>query len=172
MASQVNRSRRAFLRGRLRPPEPAVRLPWVASEDIFLEGCTRCNACIQACPEKIIVRGEGGFPEIDFNREGCTFCQACIETCPEPLFVDPDSSPPWLHRVEIQESCLGYQGVFCQSCKESCEAGAIRFALAERRIPVPDIDPDVCTGCGACVSVCPVRAVSLKPEPAPLTEPA
>lgn len=159
------------MRWRLKAPEPVVRLPWVSSEEAFLAGCTRCDACIRACPERIIVRGGGGFPEIDFNQDGCTFCRACIEACPEPLFADPDSTLAWPHKAEIQPGCLGHQGVFCQSCRDACETGAIRFALAQTRIPVPRIDSDACTGCGACVSVCPVRAVSLKPEPASVTEP-
>ena len=164
MVNPVNTSRRALLRGRLAPPEPVARPPWAVEETAFVEGCTRCDACLPACSEGIIVKGAGGFPEIDFTRSGCTFCRDCVDACPEPVFLDPDSAPPWSYRADIQPHCLAHQGVFCQSCRDVCEVRAIRFGREAGRIPVPRLDAETCTGCGFCVSVCPARAIALKSE--------
>lgn len=160
----MNLSRRALLRGRFKPSAPVVRPPWSLAEAVFIDACTGCGACIEACPENIIVKGRGGFPEVDFGDSGCTFCRACVEACPEPVFADPAATPPWTHKAKIGSRCLGYQEVFCQSCRDACEVSAIRFAWTARRTPIPAVDAETCTGCGFCAAVCPVRAVSFEAE--------
>jgi ferredoxin-type protein NapF len=69
----VDASRRGFFRGRPRP-KAEIRPPWALAESLFTDCCTRCNDCIDACPEQIIVIGDGGYPTIDFKRGECTFC--------------------------------------------------------------------------------------------------
>ena len=158
----TDRSRRAFLRGKFgKTAKTALRPPWSKADPQFSDACSRCYACIAACPERIIVSGDGGFPEIDFNCGECVFCRACVEACAEPVFWDPDEIYPWEIVAAVGDSCLAYHGVFCQSCRESCEAGAIAFPLKPGRTVVPSINAERCTGCGACVSVCPVAAVSV-----------
>lgn len=162
MTNGIDPARRAFLRGGRRNTKPAeIRPPWGLPEPAFSSGCTRCHNCVDACPEQIIVPDTDGVPTLDFHRGECTFCRQCTTSCPEPLFLDPKRHAAWRHTAQIERTCLGYQGIFCQSCKESCEAGAIHFSLWERRIPAPRIELDVCTGCGACIGVCPVRAITM-----------
>ena len=74
MADGINLSRRGLLRGRLTTPKPGVQLPWSVSWDEFITDCTRCGDCLTACPEQILVKGDGGFPTVDFLRGECTFC--------------------------------------------------------------------------------------------------
>ena len=158
----MNRSRRIFLRGEIgKTAKTALRPPWSKPEPQFSDVCSRCHACVRACPERIIVSGDGGFPEIDFNRGECIFCRACVEVCPEPVFGDPDKANPWEIVATIGDACLAYHGVFCQICRESCEVEAIAFPLRPGRTAVPAIDAERCRGCGACVAVCPVAAVSV-----------
>jgi ferredoxin-type protein NapF len=128
----------------------------------FADLCTRCGACIEACPEHIIKRGGGGFPELDFHQGACTFCGKCAAACPEPLF-DPAAAKPWDAAAVITDRCLPRRGVICQSCKDACEATAI--VVAPARMPVPVVDLDQCTGCGACVAVCPVDAITVVGQP-------
>ena len=53
-------------------------------------------------------------------------------------------------------------GVVCQICRDVCpEEGAIRFELAYRNAPQPRVEPDACTGCGACVGTCPAAAITV-----------
>jgi ferredoxin-type protein NapF len=114
---------------------------------------------VAACPERILIAAHDGTPVVDFSLGACTFCGACADSCAAAVF-NRDLSPPWRVAVAISERCLARRGVLCESCRDSCADGAIRFARAAGRVPVPEIAPDRCTGCGACVSVCPESAIS------------
>jgi ferredoxin-type protein NapF len=156
----VSAQRRAFLRARTKVRLP-VRPPWAVSwskgEDAFAEACTRCDACVAACPEGIVKPGEGGFPEIDLRISECTFCGACAESCKSSAF--DLASTPWSLTVRATDACLSAQATFCRSCGEACAERAITFPPARGGVAVPRIDASTCTGCGACVSACPVGAV-------------
>jgi len=149
------------LRGRATPAAVPLRLPWILT-DAFEEGCTRCGDCVAACPEGIVVRGDGGYPSVDFNRGSCTFCKACAEACPEPIF-DLGLTPPWPFLARIDDRCLARRGVYCQSCGDPCDAHAIRFTQRPGRLPTPLVDALACTGCGACVAICPTNAIAVRP---------
>jgi ferredoxin-type protein NapF len=155
-----NSNRRAFLMGRSARDTFEVRLPWLAT-DRFEDDCTRCGECLSACPEKIIVPSAGGFPSIDFSRGECTFCGACADSCRSNLF-DRSRPQPWKFKALISDSCLAKRRVMCRSCDDACAHGAIAFAPVSGRPPSPEINPQRCTGCGACVSVCPENAIAIQ----------
>ncbi len=135
-------------------------MPWALAEDEFLARCTRCNACVDACPEHIVIRGSGGFPEVDFAKGACTFCGRCADAC-VPRALERTTGEPWALKATIGEGCLARARVVCRSCGERCEARAIRFALTVGGVGEPVVDRDRCTGCGACVAVCPVSAIDI-----------
>jgi ferredoxin-type protein NapF len=152
-------ARRALLRGRPASGPAPVRPPWVRALR-FTDGCTRCGACLEACPEHIIVAGDGGFPEVDFRRGACTFCGRCAAACPEPLF-DREAVRPWDVAATIGEACLARRGIVCESCRDACEPRAIRFRHVPGRVAVPEVAAEACTGCGACVAICPAAAITV-----------
>lgn len=156
----VDFRRRNFLRARKISSTPAIRLPWTADEALFTRGCTQCGDCITACEENIIVKGDGGFPEINFNNGECTFCEDCVNVCQESLF-NPVDTTPWQLDIEIEQGCLAKKQVHCQVCQDSCETEAIAFKHILASVPQPNINFDDCNGCGACVSVCPESAIKL-----------
>lgn len=162
----VDLARRNFFRGKIKSTPAAIRLPWVINEKHFIDGCTQCGDCITSCEENIIVKGDGGFPEIDFSKGECTFCQKCIDVCNQPLFVDEreDSQTAWQLDIKIKSNCLAMNQVVCQSCQDSCETEAISFKYIHSKIPQPQIELDKCNGCGACVSICPQTAIELSPK--------
>ncbi len=175
-------SRRALFRGRFtsNPVQqvPTVRMPWMVSSELFTDQCSRCAECIDACPEGIIEKGDGGFPSVNFNQGECTFCAECVEVCQEPVFRSTEESP-WDWIAKISESnqssaghggmavsldgvCMAHQGVVCQSCKDVCDVRAIRMHYQTSAVATPVVDQEACTGCGACVSVCPTKAIDMQ----------
>jgi ferredoxin-type protein NapF len=155
-----NAHRRAFLTGRSGTNTIHVRLPWLTTHR-FEDDCTRCGECLAACPENIIAASNGGFPSIDFSRGECTFCGACADACPELLF-DRRRPEPWKFTALISASCLAKRHVMCRSCEDACAHTAIAFTPIPGRLPSPEINTDHCTGCGACVSVCPENAIAIQ----------
>ncbi|MEI8595028.1 ferredoxin-type protein NapF [Photobacterium sp. Hal280] len=139
----------------------APRLPWMIDDQAFTDQCTRCQACLSACETDIIVQGDGGFPQVDFQRGECTFCYQCAQACPEPLFR-PRQELPWQVSITISPACLAKQGVDCRTCGDECEPSAIRFALQPGKVAQPVISDADCTGCGACLSVCPTQAIQIQ----------
>lgn len=160
MPDGVNLSRRSLFRGRLSPTEPKVQLPWSVSWADFVADCTRCGDCLVACPEQILVKGDGGFPTVDFLRGECTFCTDCVTACQAPIFR-PTTQAPWDYVAHIEAGCLASAQVFCQRCQDSCELQAIRFSPQLGRVPTPSVDSELCNGCGACVADCPVGSIRI-----------
>ncbi|MBP2302187.1 ferredoxin-type protein NapF [Azospirillum picis] len=158
----VDLRRRGFLRGRPQTAPEPIRPPW-SRPGRFADLCTRCGACADACPEAILHRGDGGYPQVDFARGECSFCGACADACTEPVF--DRSLPAWSLRPAVAPSCLAARRVVCRSCQDACPESAIRFIPAAGGAAVARIADDACTGCGACVAACPTGAVTLHPSP-------
>lgn len=147
---------------------PVLRPPGAIEEDAFLAGCTRCAACIEACPHDAIVnaperfRAAAGTPMIDPMRSPCRMCPdtPCISAC-EPNVLRRDV-PIKMGVARISPvTCLAHQNSFCTVCSEQCPVeGAIEVVGGK-----PRIVEEVCTGCGVCQHVCPApeNAVLLMP---------
>lgn len=155
-------SRRRFLRGRISPPVAVPRPPWALAEAAFLDRCTRCKACIEGCPTRILVSAEGGYPAVDFSAGECTFCGDCVTRCePGALQRSAHDAPPWSLRVQIGEGCIASRGVECRVCGEACPVGAIRFRPRRGGVALPEANLQACNGCGACFAPCPVQAIQV-----------
>lgn len=160
MPDGVDLSRRGLFRGKLSARTPEVQLPWSISWPDFVADCTRCGDCLAACPEQILVKGDGGFPIVDFQLGECTFCTECVSVCQQPLFR-PTSERAWDYVAHIEAGCLALSQVYCQRCQDSCETRAIGFSPRLGQVPTPVIHRDSCTGCGACVADCPVGSIKI-----------
>lgn len=175
-----------LLRGDLKGKNNPFRPPWAIPEEYFVDYCTRCDKCIDACFDELIVKGRGGFPQMDFKRGGCDFCEDCLNVCATgaikkiPLTnIIPDNRtsdnreessesssesylPPWHIKANIDlTNCLSMNATICRSCGESCDDKAIKFDLKLGGIAEPILNMEQCTGCGACFSVCPVQVITL-----------
>ncbi len=103
-----------------------------------------------------------------FQNSGCTFCGACVTACETgALQRQADDEAPWRQWAVVTGQCLAVGGVVCRLCEEACEELAIRFRLGLNGTSFPEIDPEMCTGCGACLPPCPVKALEIRPRPEP-----
>ncbi|MBE9516399.1 MAG: ferredoxin-type protein NapF [Proteobacteria bacterium] len=153
-------SRRQFLRGRLSTKHSSIRPPWAIEEKDFLERCSRCGDCVDACEEDVI-RSDSGYPIIDFSNSGCSFCGDCATAC-DAGAIRQTQTPAWPYAVKIEPAqCLAQQGVVCQVCSEQCDSGAIRISLTVAAVPTPVINETQCTACGYCIATCPGNALSI-----------
>lgn len=90
-----------------------------------------------------------------------SFLRKLVPTGPfEVAFPDEqeESVPPSfiLRPVLSPKACLAYQGSICSSCREVCPEDAILFSAMLN----PVILEDKCSGCHACIPVCPSLALS------------
>lgn len=184
----ANISRMQLLRGDVKGKNNPFRPPWAIPEQYFIDYCTRCDKCIDACFDQLIIKGRGGFPQMDFKRGGCDFCEDCLNACESGALKKistsnnhnisnsrtelPESEqqndvqtylPPWHIKAHIDlTNCLSMNATICRSCGESCDEKAITFDLKLGGIAEPVMSIDKCTGCGACFAVCPVQVIELK----------
>lgn len=147
---------------------PILRPPGAIEEDRFLRDCTRCDACLKACPPGAIVhapdrlRKAAGTPMIDPMRQPCTMCPdtPCVEACDHGVLSR--DIPVKMGTASISTvNCLAHNGSFCTVCSEHCPVeNAIEVTMGR-----PTINADACTGCGVCQFVCPApdNAVLLLP---------
>lgn len=146
---------------RYRKSFPVLRPPGAVEEEAFLSGCTRCDACLEACPHDSIIhapprfRRAAGTPMIDPMRQPCWMCAdtPCISACEPGVLRSELPLKMGVARVDTT-TCLAHTGSFCTVCSEQCPVeGAIEVVNGR-----PKIHEDVCTGCGVCQHVCPAPA--------------
>ncbi|MCH2056674.1 MAG: hypothetical protein MK214_08745 [Thalassotalea sp.] len=136
-------ARRKLLRGSIASYDAAstvapARLPWVISEQTFIEECIHCNRSVEQCETKVIQRDKAGFPFVDFSTDECTFCGQCEAVCEQSLFkptLDRANKKPWSHQISIETACFTNKGVFCQSCQDVCDSRAITFSYSQAGVP-------------------------------------
>ncbi|MFD1807074.1 4Fe-4S dicluster domain-containing protein [Gemmobacter lanyuensis] len=144
-----------------REARAGISSPWT-SELRLAQHCTACGDCAPACPEGIIEIKDGR-PRIRLNGAACSFCGACATACTAGAF-DRDQPEPWPVRVEVGPSCLLAAGIACQLCTDACDSAALRIDLRVRPVGAIRIDAAACTGCGACLAVCPGAALQLRDD--------
>ncbi|MGV6814622.1 MAG: 4Fe-4S dicluster domain-containing protein [Phycisphaerales bacterium] len=158
------------------PPAPELavyhRPPGAIDEMSFTAQCTKCNACIDACPPKTLRPLDGIYgkafetPVVDPNLCGCIMCEdrPCASACKaEGIDIIDALLPPKMgHAIVHRSACRSHIGEECSLCIDICPIEQV-IAHDWRKIPV--IDADTCTGCGLCVHSCPVDppAISIIP---------
>lgn len=154
--------RRFFNRGPIAPPGSG-------SIQHLKDHCIGCQLCISSCPTHVLQPAflEYGFtgimlPRLD-NRKGfCNFeCTKCSEVCPTGaiLKVRPEKKKTiQLGTVQFRKHhCIvESEGTACGSCSEHCPTQAVYMVPYEGDLTIPETDPDICVGCGACEYACPV----------------
>lgn len=63
--------------------------------------------------------------------------------------------------ARISDRCVEPKGVVCRRCADECDVRAISFRLLGAGRAHPLLDLETCTGCSACLAVCPTQAIEL-----------
>ena len=119
--------------------------------------CLGYGDCVNTCPTNAI-RVEDGVARVDPRK--CIGCGICTRTCPHGLFhLINDTSRVVVEcsshdtgavtRKKCTNGCIA-----CRKCEKTCPHDAIHVI---DNLAV--IDYSKCTGCGACVAVCPVHCI-------------
>ena len=131
-----------------------LRPPGAVQEGLFLERCTQCGDCIDACPYDVIVplavqETPGIFP----GEAPCQLCEdfPCIEAC------ETDALMPLKNMYEVsmgvakvsRNLCTAGNG--CNACVSKCPTGAISMDFGAFLVAVDD---SLCVGCGTCQYIC------------------
>jgi ferredoxin len=148
-----------------------VAPPGVGSNARFNATCTACYLCVSACPTRVIqpallAYGARGLlqPSLDFGVGFCTHaCIRCGEVCPtgaiQRLAVEAKKRVRMGQVHFIEDNCVVVTDrTACGACAEHCPTRAVYMVPydEEPRLTVPELDPEVCVGCGACEHACPV----------------
>jgi ferredoxin len=162
-----------------------IRPPGAVIESDFLAKCIRCGQCMRVCPNNalhptLLESGlEGVWTPILIPRIGyCEpTCILCGQVCPTGAILelttllkvgDKDNRPVSIGTAFFDRGrCLPWaMDTTCIVCEEWCptspkavffrEETVIDRNGQELKLKRPYIEPDLCTGCGACEFACPV----------------
>lgn len=159
-------SRRGLFRGLLKGVQPldahssthpattAIRPPGAVAENLFLQRCTGCRACADACGESLIVMVNQR-PELDFSTQYCSRCHACNTAC-QAGALSPSSYSIAAHPV-VKNTCQNSY-LYCDSCADYCERQALQWQTQQP----PRLIDDLCDGCGECTFRCPAVALEMQ----------
>jgi MauM/NapG family ferredoxin protein len=159
----------------------SIRPPGALDESQFAGVCTRCGNCLRVCPSGIVERdfGQNGIanlftPALRFENDYCREdCIRCTQVCPSGALVrlslkEKADIQIGLPKVNMDVCLLGDDRE-CSVCKRWCPYDAVRYVFSETQYTlVPQIDPNKCTGCGACEAACPTepqKAIVVLPNP-------
>lgn len=144
-----------------------VTPPGSISHEHFTSKCIACYLCVGACPTNVIVPsffdyGLEGFmqPKLDYHKSFCNFdCVRCSQVCPTGAINELDISAKHVEQIGIAkftyESCIvTVDRTDCGACSEHCPTKAVTM-VPYNGLWLPEVNPDLCIGCGACEFACP-----------------
>ena len=167
------------------PDSRLIRPPGSMAENDFITRCIRCGQCMRVCPNNalhptFLESGLEGMwspiliPRIGYCEPTCTLCG---QVCPTGAIMemtliqkvgDDQIRPNRIGTAFINQGrCLPWAMASpCIVCEEWCPTSPKAIYLSEEtvydsrgkaiKVKRPNVDPDLCTGCGACEYACPV----------------
>ena len=136
----------------------------------FTDFCTSCHRCISNCPARVLQPSlfeyglTGVFqPKLDFHIGYCHHeCNTCLQVCPTGAITSLELSEKKRVKIGcavfIRNLCIvTAQRRRCGLCAAKCPVKAIRLIPYLGDLALPEVTDSLCTGCGACEFICPVR---------------
>ena len=157
-----------------------VRPPGALGEEPFLSTCIRCGECMKVCPTNAIHPAsleaglEGAWtPVLKMQIGYCEYeCTLCTQVCPTGAIRPLEVAEKQKIKIGLayfdRNRCLPYAYArTCIVCEEHCptpkkaiwfdSVEVLNAAGAKVAVKQPHIDPDLCIGCGICVTKCVVK---------------
>ena len=145
------------------------------ASDNFAKKCTGCQLCVTQCPMQVLRPAflEHGLlsmmqPLLYFQPHCyCNYdCTVCGDVCPNGAIQSLPMEDKHLRQMGIvhfieDECVVKKDDQDCGACAEHCPTLAVRMEPYGNGLRIPVIDPDICVGCGACESICPVRPLAI-----------
>ena len=138
----------------------------------FNNYCTACSLCVSACPNNVLQPSffEYGFsglmqPHMDYSSGFCNYdCKICGDICPTGAIlaistIEEKKTVQMGKAKFIKENCVVYtEHTDCGACSEHCPTKAVNMVpFEDTGLFIPEINDNICVGCGACEYPCPVR---------------
>jgi len=151
--------------------ETPLTPPGSKSVKDFYRRCTGCQLCVAQCPNNVL-RPSSDLehlmqPQMSFEKGWCRpECTRCSELCPTGAIGKVSREEKTQYRVGTShvnlEMCVSARGkASCGKCAQACPSGAIQMVEnAQTGLLMPVVAEELCTGCGACEYLCPVRPIS------------
>lgn len=160
----IENKRSGFHEARRHPISP----PGSISIDHFKSLCTACHLCVTSCPTHVLYPsmfdyGIDGIlqPKMNYDASFCNYdCNICTLICPSGAILPVDVPSKKLIQIGrtnfVKEDCVVIdKKKECAACAEHCPTKAVRMAPYEGKLKLPELNNDLCTGCGACEYACP-----------------
>lgn len=149
---------------------PPLTPPGSISLERFKDKCTGCHLCVVRCPSQVLrpTGLEYGFdymlkPRLAYISSYCNYeCTVCADVCPtgaiKPLTKEEKiTTQVGIATFFINRCIVKTEGNDCGACAEHCPTQAVHMEPYEGTLTIPQIEADLCIGCGGCESICPVR---------------
>jgi ferredoxin len=130
--------------------------------------CTACNLCVSACPAQVLYPSflhygiAGAFqPMMNYGASYCNYeCTVCTQVCPTgailPLSVEEKKLVQIGRATFFKDDCVVVaKKKDCAACSEHCPTKAVYTVPYEGKLRLPELNNDLCVGCGACEHACP-----------------
>ena len=147
--------------------------PGADNRSHFERHCTACHLCVARCPSQCIKPsfleyGAAGImqPVMKYNVHSyCSYdCNVCASVCPtgalRHISVEQKRDLQIGQAVFSRNRCVVYLNeTDCGACAEHCPTQAVHMTPYKNGLRIPEVNVDLCVGCGGCESICPARPV-------------
>ena len=148
-----------------------VMPPGATNIEHFNAHCTGCQLCVTKCPMQVLKPAAFQYgitgimqPHLSFSTHiFCTYeCTICTTVCPtgalQPLVMEQKKLTQIGTAQFRRDKCVVFtKEEDCGACSEHCPTQAVHMIPYKKGLTIPEVTEDLCVGCGACESICPVR---------------
>lgn len=172
----------ALIQSRSGRAAEVLRPPGALPDLAFDATCIRCGLCVEDCPYDILKLASWadpapqGTPFFVARQDPCRMCDdiPCVKACPtgalDPMLTDIRKADMGVAVLVDHETCLNYKGMTCSICVRVCpirgEAIDVKPVESDgKRLQIPTVDTDKCTGCGTCEKHCVLSEAAIRVLP-------